>query len=72
MSTSADIRPFSGTKTPGCFACDHAGQQVEIEYDADLALCTVHWNWWLTTYLPSPGRVTPEPPCAAHLLGVTR
>ncbi len=68
MSASASISPFKGTKTPGCFACDNAGETVELRESDDLALCTVHWNWWVTRHLARPDYSNAVPPCSAHLM----
>jgi hypothetical protein len=55
-----------------CRACDHiaasSGVEIVLAAHEDIALCTRHWNWWLTAYALGPG----EPPCSAHLADFAR
>lgn len=52
-----------------CWACDRlklphptAGiPSTEVSEDDDLALCPVHWSWWVARFLGDP-----ETPCSAH------
>lgn len=55
------------TAVETCFACDGGPTltRADVTKGDDIALCTWHWNWWLTRYL-APSAL--EPPCDAHLI----
>ena len=55
------------TRVAGCFACESSVLPVPasvLSKSDNLALCTTHWNWWITRWLNADD----EPPCGAHLI----
>jgi hypothetical protein len=56
-----------------CWVCERFARNrpvfaSDLAEVRDLALCTLHWNWWVIRYLGSAD----EPPCAAHLIAEQR